>query len=112
MNLAPFIGIPYAGEHFCRVFAGRVLAEVGIPCPVVSNPADAEDWQRVERPEPHDVAVFNIAGKPGHVGVCIGRGRFLHVEEGERSRIERFDSPLWGSRIEGYYRYMGNRECN
>ena len=107
MDLAPFVGIPYSGNKFCRTFAAQVLAANGIPMPEVDVTADAPEWMRVERPQPLDVVVFNLAGKPAHVGVCIGRGRFLHVEEGERSRIEHLSSSLWCSRIEGFYRYQG-----
>lgn len=112
MNLAAFMGVPYDGRHFCRVLAGRVLDAHGIPWPRVSDPAKARDWQRVAQPRALDVVVFNRAGRPGHVGVCIGRGRFLHVEEGARSVIEYLASPLWQSRVEGYYRYTGERACN
>jgi len=109
MNLEPFVGIPYEGRHFCRVFAGRVLAAHGISLPHVVKPERADGWRRVERPLPLDVVVFRTAGVPDHVGVCIGRGRFLHVEDGARSRIEYLSSPLWEARIEGYYRCMESR---
>ena len=51
------------------------------------------------------MAVFNIKGKPTHIGLCMGSGKFLHVREGGRSRIERF-GPLW--QVAGFYRYTGN----
>lgn len=105
MSFTQHIGIPYAGERFCAVLAAQVLADAGIPWPDVDQPAAAADWQRVERPRPYDVVVFNRGGQPGHVGVCVGRGRFLHVEEGATSRIEHLASPLHAPRIEGIYRY-------
>jgi len=105
IDLKPFLNIPYQGDRFCEVLAARVLAAAGIPYPDVDRPEDAADWSRVARPQPLDVVVFNLAGRPGHVGVCVGRGRFFHVEEHSRSRVESLLSPLWSSRIEGYYRY-------
>lgn len=107
MTLEPFIDVPYEGRHFCRVFAARVLAAHGVVLPAVAKPERADDWQRVERPAALDVVVFRTGSAPDHVGVCIGRGRFLHVEEGSRSRIEYLSSPLWSARIEGFYRYKG-----
>lgn len=107
MNLEPFVGVAYEGRHFCRVFAGRVLVAHGVPLPAVVKPERAADWERADKPEALMVVVFHSGGAPDHVGVCIGRGRFLHVEEGCRSRIEFLSSPLWSSRIEGFYRYKG-----
>ena len=106
MDLTDFIDVPYTGKRFCAVFAAQVLARHGIPYPLhARNPQDATDWVRGEHPQPRDVVVVRITGRPGHVGVCVGGGRFLHVEEGETSCIERLSSPVWRSRIEGFYRY-------
>ncbi|MDH2022956.1 C40 family peptidase [Stenotrophomonas sp. GD03680] len=102
-----WVGIPYQGEKFCREFVRQVMAEHGIPMPVVDAPEDARGWVRVEVPERLDVVVFNNAGRPWHVGVCLGSGDFLHVEEGMTSRVERLGSPLWEARISGFYRYVG-----
>ncbi|OBU50164.1 NlpC/P60 family protein [Stenotrophomonas maltophilia] len=102
-----WVGIPYQGEKFCREFVRQVLAEHGIPMPAVDSPAHATGWQRVPVPQRLDVVVFNSAGRPWHVGVCLGTGDFLHVEEGRTSRIERLGSPMWEARIGGFYRYVG-----
>lgn len=105
-----WIGIPYKGEKFCRELARSYLAERGIPMPVVDDPDAAPDWIKVEFPMPDDVVVFNRAGRPSHVGICLGSGDFLHVEEGCKSRIDRLSSPLWKRRTEGFYRYKGRGE--
>ena len=60
-------------------------------------------WVPVDRPRRFDIAVFNTEGGP-HVGLCMGSGKFLHVREGGRSRIERF-GPLWA--VAGFYRFQG-----
>ncbi|OOW67088.1 hypothetical protein Xmar_07705 [Xanthomonas axonopodis pv. martyniicola] len=109
MMLDSLIGVPYQGDRFCREYARRVLAGHGIPMPTVDTPEQAQEWQRVSHPQPLDVVVFNRAGRPAHVGVCVGRGEFVHVEEGSRSCKERLGSPLWARRVEGFYRYMGVR---
>lgn len=101
-DLAAFVGVPYVGRHFCRVFARNVLAAHGVPFPTAR--AARIDWQRVERARLFDVVVFNVKGKPGHVGVMLGPSKFLHVEEGSTSRIEHL-SPL--RQVEGFYRYTG-----
>jgi hypothetical protein len=109
VTLAGFVGVPYQGERFCAVLAARMLAAHGIPYPTAANaPEDAAGWARVERPRALDVVVFTRKGKPAHVGVCVDRARFLHVEEGASSRIEYLSSPLHAPRVEGFYRYTGN----
>ncbi len=108
MSFGHYVDIPYAGDRFCAVLVARVLADHGIPYPAEANcPEEAPEWQPVAQPRALDVVVFTRAGRPAHVGVCLGRGRFLHVEEGARSRIEYLSSPLHAPRIEGYYRYTG-----
>ena len=111
MDIAAHIGIAYHGEKFCRTFAAQVLAPLGIPVPAVERPEDAEGWEEVAHPMPGDVVVFRRGRRPNHMGVCIGRGRFLHVEEGSRSCVERLSSPIWQPRIVGFYRYTGERNC-
>jgi len=54
-----------------------------------------------------DVVSFNIAGRHGHVGVVVSRDRFLHAQAGSRSCLERLDSVMWNSRVNGFWRYTG-----
>lgn len=103
-----WIGIPYAGDKFCRELARQYLKTFGIPMPCVDTPEEAQYWVKVERPISNDVVVFNRAGRPSHVGVCVDSLSFLHVEENSKSCIERLSSPLWSRRIEGFYRYVGS----
>ena len=111
MILEGFVGVPYEGRHFCRVFAGKVLAANGVDMPHVVKPERAEEWDKVESPKEMDLVVFRTGPVPDHVGVCIGRGRFIHVVEGERSRIDFLSSPLWSGIIEGFYRFKGASAC-
>lgn len=109
MILDGFVGVPYEGRHYCRVFASNVLKANGVTMPSIVKPDRVKDWEEVDSPMELDLVVFSVSGTPDHVGVCIGRGRFIHVEEGSRSRIEYLSSPLWDSRIYGFYRYMGEK---
>lgn len=105
IDVSAWTGSPYEGRRGCAVLVSRVLAAHGIPYPNVHRPEDALDWERVDRPLPLDVVVFNVNGRPGHVGVCIGKGRFFHVEESETARIERLNSTLRAGTVHGFYRY-------
>ena len=105
MQVEKYVGIAYARPKFCRELVRVVLEDHGIKMPLVDSPADAIGWMKVGVPRALDVVVFQTKGIADHVGVCIGRGRFLHVEEGARSRIEFLSSIIWINRIEGFYRY-------
>lgn len=65
----------------------------------------ADSWRPVENPEPGDVAVFNMAGLPAHVGVMIDKKRMIHTIKGAASCIERIDSLRWKGKFEGFYRH-------
>lgn len=106
LNLARWVGTPYSGQRFCRALVDLVLSARGQALPAADDPAQAQGWQRVDRAMLGDVVVFRVAGRAAHVGICDGRGGFLHCEEGKRAVIERLTSPMWGSRIEGIYRCM------
>lgn len=60
-------------------------------------------WEKAQ-PEFGHVIVFNMAGRPVHVGVVIDTLRMLHIQTGKNSCLERFTSPRWKNRIEGVYR--------
>ena len=67
-----------------------------------------EDWVKVEEPRPLDVIMFNIAGRPCHVGVVVdpAEGSFIHAPENCTSRIECYNDRMWCRRIEGFYRHV------
>lgn len=52
-----------------------------------------------------NVVVFNMAGRPVHVGVVIDTLKMLHIQTGKQSCLERFTTPRWKNRIEGIYRF-------
>ena len=44
-------------------------------------------------------------GQPMHVGVVVAAGRFLHVDRGIATCVDRLDSIRWWRRLLGAYRY-------
>ena len=52
-----------------------------------------------------DVIVLRMKGAPMHVGIVLGDGRMLHVEQGIDSAIENYRGPRWQERLHGFYRY-------
>ena len=63
------------------------------------------EWTRVENPQFGDVAIFNIAGKPIHIGLFIGGDDFLHCLHGRNSCIENLQNLSWKRRLDGFYRW-------
>lgn len=63
-------------------------------------------WQPVvDAPRAGDGVVFRLLGQPWHVGLIVEPGRFLHIEEGAGSVVDRLDSPRWARRIHGIFRH-------
>jgi len=105
VNLDRWIGVPHPGRRGCYRFAARFLAaEAGLRLPANRELAEAQGWRPVSRPKRFDVVVFNRGVRPAHVGVCLGGGQFLHVEEGETSLIDYLSDLAYQPRIEGFYR--------
>lgn len=51
-----------------------------------------------------DLIVFNIEGRPRHVGILFGR-KMLHIMHGCHVAFEYYDTPIWKARIVGVYRH-------
>lgn len=125
LNTAPYLGLPFAdhgegGGFDCWLYVRHVLREErGLALPDYGQAYKAaadfetvesairagliEGWQRVSEPRPWALVVFNIAGHPWHVGLVVGRDRFMHMPAKQTSCIERLSSPQWANRIEGFY---------
>ncbi|MDE1151414.1 MAG: NlpC/P60 family protein [Micavibrio sp.] len=52
-----------------------------------------------------DIIVLRLHGQPMHVGLVLGDGQMLHVEDGIDSSVARYRGPRWQDRIFGFYRY-------
>ena len=53
-----------------------------------------------------DVIVLRLSGQPMHVGLVLGDGQMLHVEQGIDSAIEKYRGSRWQDRIYGFYRHI------
>ena len=56
-----------------------------------------------------DVALFRMVGEPCHVGIVVEPAGhlMLHCARGANACVERYRSPKWSRRIEGFFRYAG-----
>lgn len=72
-----------------------------------------DDFTRIDAPEPYCLVTF-IVRPPyvSHIGFVLGDGKqFIHVTQSQRVTIDKFDSPFWRKRIDGYYRVTDLRQC-
>lgn len=65
------------------------------------------DWRKLTNGQerPGDVVHMRLRNRPIHVGLVIGEGYMLHVEEGVATAAERYKSLQWKDRVLGIYRY-------
>lgn len=129
-SLADYLAFPYASKGRCasegvdcwglvRIFYAE---QFGIELPahderylhsdsrgeVAALAADeiAIRWRRISAPQYGDVVTLTLAARPFHVGVVLNEGRFLHALDSRvNTVIDRLDGPMWGRRIEGFYRH-------
>ena len=115
-----YVGIPYLkdgrsvleGLDCLGLLRHVYLEEFEISLPVYEADYNrfeeySESWNSVNDPHMGDVIVFNYARMPLHVGIFIGNYRFLHTNESTGSSvIERLNTPIWSSRVRGFYRHV------
>lgn len=58
-------------------------------------------WEQVEI-KPAAVLLFRRFGRPGHVGLALGQGQFIHAEQGSRTSLLAI-AGRWEARIIGAY---------
>lgn len=67
------------------------------------------EWWSIQQGKeiPSDVALFRIGKEPAHVGIVVAPSHMLHVSSGACSCIESYHSPIWCSRLLGFWRHSG-----
>jgi hypothetical protein len=63
------------------------------------------DWVPVTSPEPGDGILIYSADPQWHLATAISATEMVHGKEGAGVVVERFDSPAYLRRIEGFYRW-------
>lgn len=133
-----YVGIPYADkgrDHDgvdCWGLVRLVLAEqFGVDLPSYAQTyTTAEDgvsvagavqaglrdgWLPADYPSATDLLILRVEGRPWHCALMVNAVQFLHAPARDRrgqpmlSCIDRIDSPLWRSRVEGLWRHPAVR---
>ena len=88
----------------CSGLVQYVFAQHGLAVPrnVVGQFRTGHDVSP-DRVRPGDLVFFRIGARDvSHVGIAVGRGRFVHApSERGRVRVESLDSPYWAERYAG-----------
>ena len=93
------IALPDHRDDYVSVTDSREilrLLEAGLP-----------EWRAVPEGEerPVDGLLLRLAGRPYHVGVIIGQGRFIHTMDKAGACIESYRSVAYNRRVLGFFRH-------
>lgn len=87
----------YVSMEESAEISGLVGAERGKPVWVQLHGAS---------PDAFDIVLFRRGRVDAHVGVVVEPGLMLHVTGDEQSKIERYETPVWGRRLIGAFRHI------
>lgn len=96
------VELPSFGDRYGRTLDAAERAHIAA---IVRG--EAAHWQCIERGQEQrgDLILFRVAGDEAHLGIVLEAGRFLHARQSVGSCVERYDSPVWGRRVAGFYRW-------
>jgi cell wall-associated NlpC family hydrolase len=111
------IGTPYhyggntpAGGFDCSGLVGYVFKNVaGIVLPRSSEEISHVDAPSIGRKdlESGDIVLFHGSAHVSHVGIYVGKGRFVHApNEGGTVRLDELDAPYWKQHYAGAKRVI------
>ena len=119
----PFIGLDYEPPNGCFKLVEQVFAKVygidlGKPDAGLENSESKDRTARIQQklreltvevtsPKEGDVVI--IRSRPWHIAVVLGEDLMLHAYSNGTSCVESYEDWRWKNRIEGFYRYVGNR---
>ena len=111
------VGTPYryggntpAGGFDCSGLVGYVFRDVA----GIELPRSSADISRVEAPdvarnrlESGDIVFFHGSAHVSHVGIYVGKGRFVHApNEGGTVRLDELDTAYWREHYSGAKRIL------
>jgi cell wall-associated NlpC family hydrolase len=111
------VGTPYryggntpAGGFDCSGLVGYVFRDVaGIELPRSSQDISRIDASSIGRKdlESGDIVFFHGSAHVSHVGIYVGKGRFVHApNEGGTVRLDELDAPYWKEHYAGAKRIV------
>jgi len=117
------LGLPYESgangpdKYDCWYLCVEVCKRMGINLPEVNisytsiltisrtiknETENTNTWEKIKIPEQGCVVAMTH-----HVGTVLSRTAFIHVRKDIPVCIEKLNSPVWKSKIKGFYKYVG-----
>lgn len=67
-----------------------------------------QEWEQIKEPTvPCLVLLKGDITFTQHIGIYVGKGKFLHASSKHGVCIERLESPIWKRRFRGFWQYAG-----
>jgi cell wall-associated NlpC family hydrolase len=110
-----FLGTPYAfggttaAGFDCSGFVQHVFAMLGIGLPRTADAQYDAGHAAVGGPRPGDLVFFDTYGGVSHVGIYLGRGRFVHASSSHGVEVSRLSESYWAARYVGAKRLLATR---
>ena len=110
-----FLGVPYsfggttASGFDCSGFVQHVFALLGIGLPRTADAQYDVGRPAVGGPRPGDLVFFDTYGGVSHVGIYLGRGKFVHASSSHGVTVSRLSESYWAARYVGAKRLIATR---
>ncbi len=110
-----FLGVPYAfggttaSGFDCSGFVQHVFALLGIGLPRTADAQFGVGRPAVGGPRPGDLVFFDTYGGVSHVGIYLGRGKFVHASSSHGVTVSRLSESYWAARYVGAKRLIATR---
>jgi len=110
-----FLGAPYAfggttaAGFDCSGFVQHVFAMLGIGLPRTADAQYDAGRPAVGGPHPGALVFFDTYGGVSHVGIYLGRGKFVHASSSHGVEVSRLSESYWAARYVGAKRLIAVR---
>jgi cell wall-associated NlpC family hydrolase len=107
-----FLGVPYAfggttaSGFDCSGFVQHVFALLGMDLPRTADAQYDVGRPAVGGPRPGDLVFFDTYGGVSHVGIYLGKGKFVHASSSRGVTVSRLSESYWAARYVGAKRLI------
>jgi cell wall-associated NlpC family hydrolase len=110
-----FLGVPYVfggtstAGFDCSGFVQHVFAMLGIGLPRTADAQYDAGRPAVGGPHPGDLVFFDTYGGVSHVGIYLGKGKFVHASSSHGVMVSQLSDSYWAARYVGAKRLIASR---
>lgn len=110
-----FLGVPYvfggtsASGFDCSGFVQHVFSMLGMTLPRTADAQYDFGHAATGGPRAGDLVFFDTYGGVSHVGIYLGRGKFVHASSSHGVTVSRLSESYWAARYVGAKRLIATR---